>query len=110
VQPLPFMSGVGPVMAAARNYVYSLNGELADKGVYVGTLTITAVVTGSAGHQALMAGELISKLPEGITMPEGMELPEGMQLPIVDPDVLAELYWELFTKRDRVEEIHPPMP
>jgi len=36
VHPSPFMSGVGPAMAAIRNYLLSLHGEVADNGVYVG--------------------------------------------------------------------------
>jgi hypothetical protein len=28
-------------------------------------------------------------------------------LPVVDPDDLAEHYWDMYTKRDRVEQIHP---
>ncbi len=43
-RPIPHLSGVGPVMAAARNYLYSLNGELADTGVYAGTLAIGAMI------------------------------------------------------------------
>ncbi|WP_260850479.1 SDR family NAD(P)-dependent oxidoreductase [Rhodococcus sp. WB9] len=39
VEPRPYLSGVGPLMAAARNWLYSLNGELADIGAYAGTLT-----------------------------------------------------------------------
>ncbi|MET9110698.1 SDR family NAD(P)-dependent oxidoreductase [Streptomyces zhihengii] len=34
VLPMPGMSGVGPVMAAARNWILSLHGELAAHGVY----------------------------------------------------------------------------
>jgi hypothetical protein len=79
-------------MAAARNYLYSLNGELADTGVYAGTLSIAALIArsesadaagGAAGSEALAA------------------------FPVVDPDDLADHYWEMYTKRDRVERIHP---
>jgi NADP-dependent 3-hydroxy acid dehydrogenase YdfG len=34
VRPMPGSSGPAPAMAAARNYVHSLHGELAEKGVY----------------------------------------------------------------------------
>ena len=59
VHPMPGMSGPGPVMSATRNYLYSLNGELAGTGVFVGTLAIGAMVarsppravgSGGAGH------------------------------------------------------------
>ncbi|HEY8719210.1 SDR family NAD(P)-dependent oxidoreductase [Pengzhenrongella sp.] len=95
VEGVPFMSGFGPVMAAARNYIYSLHGELADKGIYAGTLTVNAMIERSASHEALTSGAL------------EFELPEGAVRPLVDPDDLADGYWDLFTKRDRVEAILP---
>jgi len=54
VHPSPFMSGVGPAMAAVRNYVHSLHAEVADKGVYVGTLLVGALILGSAWHRQLI--------------------------------------------------------
>ncbi len=95
VEPLPFLSGFGPIMAAARNYIYSLNGEVAAKGVYAGTLAVTAMIARSAAHQALTSGAL------------KIDLPSGAELPVVDPDDLAAQYWDLFTRRDRVEAIFP---
>ena len=92
----PFMSGVGPAMAAARNYFHTLHGEIAAQGVYVGAVVVTAVIQRSASHQALTSGEL------------GIVLPEGMILPTVDPDLLANEFWDLYTRRDRVESIFPP--
>lgn len=91
---LPHLSGPGPVMSAARNYVYSLNGELADSGVYVGTLTIAAMITGSEAAEATAKGDI--------------ELPDtGVEFPVVHPDELAERYWDMYTRRDRVEQAHP---
>jgi short-subunit dehydrogenase len=97
VEGTPFMSGVGPVMAATRNYLYSLHGELADQGVYAGTLAVAAMIDRSESHQALAAGQL------------SFDLPGGVAIPTVDPDDLAEQYWNLLSKRDRVELVHPPM-
>jgi short-subunit dehydrogenase len=93
---VPFASGVGPPMAAARNYVHSLHGEVADKGVYVGTLTVGAIILNSAGHKAFTSGELT--------------LPPGMEIPTVDPDDLADLYWDLVVKHDRIEVTYPSQP
>jgi short-subunit dehydrogenase len=98
VEPVPYLSGVGPVMAAMRNYVYSLHGELAHKGVYAGTLLVGAAVERSAGHQAMVAGDL------------ELDLPPDIEIPVVDPDDLADRCWDLYTKRDQVEEIYPPLP
>lgn len=93
-QPIPHLSGVGPVMSAARNYLYSLNGELAGTGVYAGTLTIGALIARSeiAESAAATDSETLAALP------------------VVDPDELAEHYWDMYTKRDRVERFHPESP
>ncbi|WP_040701551.1 SDR family NAD(P)-dependent oxidoreductase [Nocardia vinacea] len=89
-QPMPHLSGVGPVMSAARNYLYSLNGELADTGVYAGTLSIGAMIARSEVATAVVA-----------------DSDSLAAFPVVDPDDLAEHYWDMYTKRDRVEQIYP---
>ncbi|MGH6655866.1 MAG: SDR family NAD(P)-dependent oxidoreductase [Actinocrinis sp.] len=89
VHPMPYWSGVGPLMAAARNWLYSLNGELAASGVYAGTLSIAAFITGSEAAQAAAADH------------------KAASVPVVDPAELAGLYWDMYSKRDRVEEVHP---
>lgn len=94
-QPMPHLSGLGPVMSATRNYLYSLNAELADTGVYAGALTISSLIARSevsAGAQA------------------AFEAAGKSRLPVVDPDDLAEHYWDMYTKRDRVERFHPEPP
>lgn len=97
VQGRPYMSGVGPAMAAARNYIYSLHGELAPKGIYAGALTVSGLIAGSEGHRAITSGAV------------KVDLPSGATLPTIDPNDLAEIYWDLVAKRDRVEVIHPPL-
>jgi short-subunit dehydrogenase len=95
VHPSAELSGVGPAMAAMRNYVHSLHEELAPRGVYVGTLAISAMIARSAAHGALQSGAL--------------QLPEGMEVPLIDPDELADLLHGLTIDRDRVEVVHPPV-
>jgi NAD(P)-dependent dehydrogenase (short-subunit alcohol dehydrogenase family) len=90
VQPMPHLSGIGPVMAAARNYLYSLAGELAGTGVYVGTLAIAGLIARSATAEA--NSEAFGAVP------------------VVDPDDLAQRYWDMYTGRDRIEQIHPEVP
>ncbi len=91
VHPMPHASGVGPLMAAARNWLYSLHGELAPSGIYAGTLSIGAFITGSeAERAATAAGD-----------------PRAAAFPRVDPAELAAIYWDMYTDRDRVEEVHP---
>lgn len=94
--PIPFMSGVGPIMAATRNLIYALNGELAGTGVFAGTLTISSLILGSAGHKAIMSGEL--------------PVPDPEALPTVNPDDLADVYWKMTVDRDRAEATWPPQP
>ena len=93
IAPRAHMSGVGPAMAAMRNYLHSLHDELAGSGIYVGTLAITAMIARSAAHSALTSGTI--------------DLPPD--LPVVDPDELADRLWELATERDEVELVHPPI-
>lgn len=97
VQPMPNMSGPGPVMSGARNYLYSLNAELAGTGVYAATLTIAAVIAGSESAEAFTSPA---------DAPAGAE-DAGPAFPSVHPDQLAEHYWDMYIRRDRVEQAHP---
>nr|WP_079176533.1 SDR family NAD(P)-dependent oxidoreductase [Streptomyces sp. MUSC 14] len=95
-QPMPQLSGSGPAMSAARNWLYSLNGELVGTGVHAGTLTVAALILNSAAAEAAAAGE--SGAVPGI---------DGVEFPVVHRDLLAEHYGDMYTKRDRVEQAHP---
>ncbi|WP_262705601.1 MULTISPECIES: SDR family NAD(P)-dependent oxidoreductase [Streptomyces] len=94
-QPMPHLSGLGPVMAATRNYLYSLNAELAGKGIYAGALTIASLIARSEVSAAAQAA---------------FESADGPHFPVADPDDLAELCWDMHAKRDRVEQFHPESP
>lgn len=87
---MPGMSGVGPAMAAARNFVFTLNAEARARGVFAGVVTIGALIEGSAGHAALTARG------------------QAIDFPIITPDRIADEVWSLVTKRDRVEAVLPP--
>jgi NADP-dependent 3-hydroxy acid dehydrogenase YdfG len=89
VEPRPFMSGLGPLMSAARNWLYSLNGELDQIGAYAGTLSISAFIARSE-----MGEQIAATMPDGVAE-------------FADPDDLAAHYWDMYSKRDRVEQIHP---
>lgn len=91
--PLPGRSGAGPLMAAARNYVLALNGEVASKGVYAGSVSIGAMINHSAGQRALAA--------------KGVQLDPSF--PVIDPGTIAEDIWHRVTRRDRAESILPSM-
>jgi short-subunit dehydrogenase len=88
----PGMSGVGPAMAGARNFIFTLNAEVKDKGVYAGTVTIGALIERSAGHRAMTAGG------------------QPIHFPVISPDEIADEVWSLVTKRNRVEAVLPAPP
>ncbi|MGA5134767.1 SDR family NAD(P)-dependent oxidoreductase [Streptomyces olivoreticuli] len=91
VAPSAGLSGPVPAMAACRNYIHTLHDEVADRGVYAGTLAVRAVIGHSETHQALTSSDT------------GL----AVTLPSVDPDELADLVWELLLTRNRTEAIHP---
>jgi hypothetical protein len=75
-----------------------LHGELADTGVYAGTLSITAFIARSEMAEALTASASDSDTAS-----------PTLGRPVVDPDDLAEHYWDMYTKRDGAEHIYPEM-
>lgn len=92
VHPVPGLSGLAPLGAAARNYLFSLHDEVADAGIFAGTLS----VGGGIERSELSALIARNRTDAGAT-----------PYPSVDPDDLAEQYWDMYTKRDRVEQIYP---
>lgn len=91
---MPKMSGPGPLMAAVRNYILSLNVEVKPRGLYAGTVSIGGAIERSEGFTALMASGA----------------PTDSTFPVLDPDDIADEIWHLVTKRDRSEAIIPPLP
>jgi short-subunit dehydrogenase len=85
--PMPGLAASGMVLAALRNYAHTLHAELQPKGVYAGTLLIGALIEGSAAHRNASAW--------------GGERP---RMAVVSAEDLADRYWDMFVKRDRVEE------
>lgn len=53
----PHFSGVGPAMAAGRNYLHSLQQELVEEGIKVGVVTISAMVLNSDYHKSSLAAD-----------------------------------------------------
>jgi hypothetical protein len=70
--------------------VITLHASLADTGVYAGTLTIGGLIERGDIHQ------LLTSQPEVFGDLTGRTL---------DPEVLADAVWKLYSGRDRAEEI-----
>lgn len=93
IRGLPNLSGPGPTLAAQRNYLQSLHGEVADRGVYVGALYIGAVIEGSAFHIQSEEAEAAGRGKRwGAT---------------VDPGHLADLLRGMHEAKDKAEAGYP---
>ena len=90
VTPITGISGLGPAMAATRNFVAGLHGEVKDLGVYAGMVFLGGVVEGSDALRHEMAHG---------------ELPPGF--PILNPGDIAAEIWTMIAERSRVELILP---
>jgi short-subunit dehydrogenase len=51
INPMPLIGSLSPMAAALRNYAYILNEELADKGIYVGTITVCCQIVPELAEQ-----------------------------------------------------------
>lgn len=70
INPVPMMGNVGIAVSGLRNYIFNLNSELADKGIYAGHLSIGIWMQPNSGVQ----------------------------------DKIADIWYDMYSKRDRVEE------
>jgi len=79
VTPAPVFVSAGMAGAALRKWALTLNGVLADRGVYAGHVAIGTWIAGTPGA------------------------PEGT--PLKEPDDIAHLYWDLHTSRAPAEYV-----
>ncbi|WP_416435431.1 SDR family NAD(P)-dependent oxidoreductase [Priestia megaterium] len=70
VNPVPMMGNVGIAVSGLRNYIFNLNSELKDKGIYAGHISIGIWMQPNSGVQ----------------------------------DKIADIWYDMYTKRDRIEE------
>jgi short-subunit dehydrogenase len=96
VRALPNLSGPGTASAAARNYLHCLNAELSGTGVYAGNLVVGGFIARGKKYRSADDAENA----KGST-----KIPPGMPIPTFEPDDLAEIYWEMANRRDRMEVI-----
>jgi NADP-dependent 3-hydroxy acid dehydrogenase YdfG len=95
ITPVPQLGNVGIALAGMRNYVLGAHATLTDEGVYVGIVPIGGLIKNSAAEAVVLSA------PDGF---EGFDL-EALKLTTIDPDDIAEIFWDLNTKRDRAEEL-----
>lgn len=88
VVPMPGLGALSVSAAALRNYALALNAELAEKGVYAGTLTVGGLIERGDIHR------LVTSQPERFG-----------QIATLDPDDIAEVAWRLHTERGRAEVV-----
>jgi NADP-dependent 3-hydroxy acid dehydrogenase YdfG len=79
VTPAPVFVSAGMAGAALRKWVLTLNGALADKGIYAGHVAIGAWIAGTPGA------------------PKGAKPKQ--------PDHIARLYWDLHTSRKPADHL-----
>lgn len=96
VQGMADLSGPGPALAAQRNYLQSLQGEVADGGVYVGRLYIGAPIANSAWHRRVLDDQAAGR-------PTRRWSPTAA----VDPDQLADLLWTMHNTTKQPEAVYP---
>ncbi|WP_433479241.1 SDR family oxidoreductase [Spirillospora sp. CA-142024] len=77
INPYPMLATLNTAQAALRNWVFNLHNTLAERGVHAATVAINLLPSTTA--------------PEGV--------------PHADPDDIAQLYWDLHTRRDRPEQL-----
>jgi NADP-dependent 3-hydroxy acid dehydrogenase YdfG len=90
--PFPQMSTIGAAGAAARSYLHDLHVSLAGTGVYAGMIQIAGMVGDSDAAKLITDGWDADKPP----------------VPL-DPADLAGTLWDLYSERDRFEEIIPKL-
>ena len=95
LQAMPQLGNVGVALAGMRNWVHGAYAELAGEGVYLGVVPIGGLIKNSAAETLLL------NAPEQFA---NFDL-EALKARTLDPDDIAEVFWDLNLKRDRVEEV-----
>ncbi|HEY4455292.1 MAG TPA: SDR family NAD(P)-dependent oxidoreductase [Pseudonocardiaceae bacterium] len=93
VRGMPHRSGPGPAIAAQRNYLESLEREVADRNVYIGRLYIGAAITGSAWHAAYQQARANGTAT--------------YEVAIADADKLADQLWTMHANAGPAETTYP---
>lgn len=95
ITPVPQLGNVGIALAGMRNYVHGVNTLLAGDGVYVGVVPIGGLIKNSAAEAAVLsASDEFADFDMAAFHP-----------PVLDPADIADVFWDLNAKRDRVEAV-----
>lgn len=89
--PIPRLAAGGIALSGLRSYVHTLNSALDGSGVYTGALLIGAIIEHSRTHRAAIAPSIGARPPA-----------------VVSAGVLADRLWDMYTNRDRVEDVIAP--
>jgi short-subunit dehydrogenase len=89
--PIPQIAAAGIVLSGLRSYVLTLNAALQGTGVYAGALIIGATIENSRFHRSQSARAM-----------------GDQATPVVPAGGLADRLWDLYTKRDRAEDVVAP--
>jgi short-subunit dehydrogenase len=89
--PIPRLAAGSITLSGLRSYVHTLNSALSETGVYAGALLIGATIENSRTHRAG-------------TAPAIGERPQA----VVSAADLADHLWDMYTKRDRAEDVVAP--
>lgn len=95
ITPIPQLGNAGIALAGMRNYVLAANPALAGEGVYIGIVPIGGLIKNSAAESAILSA------PAEF---ENFDL-EALKLTTLNPDTIADVFWDLNLKRNRAEEI-----
>jgi short-subunit dehydrogenase len=99
--PIPQLAAAGIALSALRSYIHTLNSALTETGVYAGTLLIGATIENSQTHLNRTA------VPTSDRAINDMAIGER-PMPVVPAGDLADHLWDMYTKRDRVEDVVAP--
>jgi short-subunit dehydrogenase len=89
--PIPQLAAGSIALSGLRSYVHTLNTALSQTGVYAGALLIGATIENSQTHRSATA-PAIGGRPQAVVPAGG----------------LADHLWDMYTKRDRAEDVVAP--
>jgi short-subunit dehydrogenase len=94
ITPTPQLGNGGIALAGMRNYILGANAALAGEGVYVGVVPIGGLIKNSAAETAVLNNP---------AQFEGFDM-DALKLTTLDPNDIAEIFWDLNLNRDRAEQ------